>query len=177
MNAIDALRYPVGHYYAPATITDRHIAEWIETLDGFPARLRTLITPLTEDQLDTPYRPGGWTVRQLVHHVVDSHVNSYVRFKWAMTEDNPVIKTYDQDFWANEADSRTAPVMLSLDLLAALHARWIYYLSHREILAEHSIIRRWGKISDWTGCSGCTPGTATITMHMQRGWCNAKDGS
>ncbi|MDX1477311.1 MAG: bacillithiol transferase BstA [Saprospiraceae bacterium] len=128
MTTTDLLRYPVGHYRPPEVISDQEISRWIETLAAFPARLHGLVSPLNDAQLDTPYRPGGWTVRQLVHHVADSHVNSYVRFKWAMTEDNPTIKTYDQDFWAAETDSKTAPVAFSLDLLAALHRRWVFYL-------------------------------------------------
>lgn len=93
-----------------------------------PARLREAVSGLSEGQLDTPYRPGGWTVRQVVHHVPDSHLNSYVRFKLALTEDEPLIKPYDEAQWAMLADSRETPVEVSLALLESLHSRWVVLL-------------------------------------------------
>lgn len=128
MTTIQALRYPIGPYNPPEQISAEQIGQWIDVLAAFPGRLQKRVDPLDEEQLDTPYRPEGWTVRQLVHHIADSHINSYVRFKWTKTEQNPTIKTYDQDDWGMEADARTAPVHTSLDLLAALHSRWTYYL-------------------------------------------------
>ncbi|MCF6346893.1 MAG: putative metal-dependent hydrolase [Flavobacteriaceae bacterium] len=87
-----------------------------------------LVINLTNEQLDTPYRSGGWTVRQMIHHLADSHHNSYTRFKWVLTEDKPVIKAYYEDRWAELHDSKSAPILLSLNVLTALHAKWIYFL-------------------------------------------------
>lgn len=102
----------------------RSIAEIAET----PARLRAAVEGLSEEQLDTLYRPGGWTLRQIVHHLPDSHLNSYVRFKLAMTEESPAIKTYDEAQWAELMDARSAPVEMSLALLESLHKRWVLFL-------------------------------------------------
>ena len=124
----DSLRYPIGQYEPPVTITQDTISEWIGILEQFPSQLRSSVEALSDAQLNTPYRPDGWTIRQVVHHVVDSHLNSYVRFKWAMTEDNPVIKTYEQDEWARQHDAQNGPISMSLDLLSGLHTRWTYYL-------------------------------------------------
>jgi uncharacterized damage-inducible protein DinB len=101
---------------------------FIAQLAEAPARLRQAIAGLNAEQLDTEYRPGGWTVRQVVHHVPDSHLNSYVRFKLALTEEEPAIKPYDEDRWARLEDSRVTPVETSLDLLDALHERWVMLL-------------------------------------------------
>jgi hypothetical protein len=101
---------------------------WIAQIAGAPAQLRTALGGLSEDQLSMPYRPGGWTLRQLAHHLPDSHMNSYTRFRLALTEENPTIKPYHEDRWADLADARTAPVDLSLRLLEALHARWVMLL-------------------------------------------------
>ena len=100
----------------------------VEVLDGLPPRVRDAVGGLTEEQLDTPYRPGGWTVRQVVHHLPDSHMNAYLRFKLAVTEDTPAIKTYEEAVWAETEESRTAPVESSLDLLEGLHTRWALFL-------------------------------------------------
>lgn len=126
--SLQQLRYPIGPYQPVSPATGEQRSKWIDTIEQFPVKLANVVNPMTDAQLDTPYRPGGWTVRQLVHHVADSHTNSYVRFKWAMTEDNPTIKTYDQDAWALQHEARSAPVGISLDWLKALHARWVYYL-------------------------------------------------
>lgn len=99
----------------------------IGAIRAFPSKLRAAVAGLTDQQLDTPYRKGGWTVRQVVHHVADSHANAYLRFRWLVTEDNPTIKTYDQDVWAALPDSRL-PVESSLALLDALHTRWTEFL-------------------------------------------------
>jgi uncharacterized damage-inducible protein DinB len=122
------LRYPIGkfHYGGPPTEEQKHncLNEIAET----PAKLREAVKGLTDAQLDTPYRPGGWTVRQVVHHVPDSHLNSYVRFKLALTEDEPTIKPYAEDRWAELADTKATPVEVSLTLLESLHDRWIRLL-------------------------------------------------
>ena len=120
----DALRFPVGRFVHDRPVTPADLAAWIDEIAALPAALRAAVAPLAEARLDTPYRPGGWTARQVVHHVPDSHANAVVRFKWALTEDAPVIKAYDEAAWAALPDSR-APVGMSLDLLEALHARWV----------------------------------------------------
>jgi uncharacterized damage-inducible protein DinB len=124
MTEIDALRYPVGHFKAPSSNDSATRAQWIQDLRELPERLRAAVAGLSDAQLDTPYREGGWTVRQVVHHVADSHMNSYVRFKLALTEDNPTIKPYDEAAWAKLADSQL-PIGPSLELIASLHARWV----------------------------------------------------
>ncbi|MGB7395714.1 MAG: putative metal-dependent hydrolase [Pricia sp.] len=125
---LEKLKYPIGKFEAPDEITDAQIREWIEILENLPGRLRTLVQNLTKEQLDTPYRPGGWTVRQTVHHIADSHHHSYARFKWALTEDRPVIKAYDEKGWSDLFDAKSAPIALSLDHLVAVHAKLVYLL-------------------------------------------------
>ena len=124
----DSLRYPVGKFQweGPATAEGRE--RLIAEIEQAPMKLRAAVGGLSDAQLDTPYRSGGWTVRQVVHHLPDSHVNSYVRFRLALTEDDPLIKPYREDRWAELADARTAPVETSLALLDALHARWVALL-------------------------------------------------
>ena len=118
------LRYPIGHFSAPdATVTQDQLDRWIDDIAALPSDLRGTVSALTDEQLDTPYRPDGWTVRQVVHHLPDSHMNSLIRFKWALTEDRPLIKAYDEKGWAVLPDSRK-PIGYSLDLLDALHRRW-----------------------------------------------------
>ena len=121
-------RYPVGRFNrAAANLADPRSA--IATLAALPQKLRAAVHGLSDAQLDTPYREGGWTVRQLVHHVADSHMNSYVRMRLALTEDWPTIKPYDEKAWSELSDARTAPVELSLDIIDGLHARWVLLLS------------------------------------------------
>ena len=121
-------RYPIGPFTAPATVTSDAIERWIGEIERLPTAFRAAVEPLTEAQLDTPYRPGGWTVRQLVHHVPDSHLSSYVRCKWTLTENRPTIKAYDEKLWAELPDSRDTPVAVSLALLESLHTRWVVLL-------------------------------------------------
>lgn len=118
------LQYPIGRFQPPIEGTTDQVVPWIADIESLPANLRHRVIPFSETQLDTPYRPGGWTVRQVVHHLADSHLNSFIRFKWALTEDRPVIKSYREDRWAELPDSFEVPVQVSLDLLAALHVRW-----------------------------------------------------
>ncbi len=125
---LEKLKYPIGTYEVPHEITDAHIAEWIQSLERLPNRLRKLVENLSEEQLETPYRPGGWTVRQTVHHIADSHHHSYIRFKWALTEDKPVIKAYDEKSWSDLFDAKSAPIALSLNHLSAVHAKLVYLL-------------------------------------------------
>jgi uncharacterized damage-inducible protein DinB len=118
-------RYPIGQFQmAHEQITDDERAELLAQLAALPERLRAAVAGLNEEQLNTPYREGGWTLRQLVHHVADSHMNGYVRAKLALTEDVPAIRTYDEARWAELADTQLTPVETSLNLLTALHERW-----------------------------------------------------
>ncbi len=126
--ALEQLRYPIGKYEIPNPITDQHIEEWIQVLEHLPNRLADMVSLLSDPQLETPYRPGGWTVRQLVHHIADSHHHSYIRFKWALTEENPTIKPYFEKEWSKLFDAKTAPIQLSLDHLKAVHAKLVYLL-------------------------------------------------
>jgi hypothetical protein len=126
MAEADPLRYPIGRFTRPALPLDPAIsAGFIDDLERAPAGLRFLAGELTDAQLETTYRPGGWTIRQVVHHVPDSHMNGYVRMKLAATESEPAIKVYEEDRWAELPEARTAPVAMSLDLLDALHRRWV----------------------------------------------------
>ena len=127
MTDLDDLRYPIGRFAATATIDAATRAESIETLRMLPERLRAAIAGFDDERLDTPYREGGWTVRQVIHHIADSHANSYIRFKLALTEASPTIKPYDEAAWAALPDSRL-PVEESLNLIEALHARWVALL-------------------------------------------------
>jgi hypothetical protein len=119
------LSYPIGPFEAPESVDAAARAEYLRQMAAAPAHFREAVRNLDDAQLDTPYRPGGWTVRQAIHHVADSHMNAYVRFRLALTEDDPVIKPYDQAAWAELADARTGPVETSLSLIEALHARWV----------------------------------------------------
>ena len=121
----DDLRYPVGKFRFPESISPQDRASFVEQIAEAPSRMRAAVNGLGDSQLDTPYRPGGWTVRQVVHHVPDSHLNSYTRFKLALTENEPTIKPYDQSGWGELHDARTAPVEVSLRLLECLHSRWV----------------------------------------------------
>ncbi len=118
------LQYPIGKFTLEGEVTPDRVGAWIDDIATLPGDLQHTVSPLADGQLDTPYRPGGWTVRQVVHHLADSHMNSYIRFKLALTEDRPVIKAYDEKSWAELADNRE-PIASSLDLLASLHHRWV----------------------------------------------------
>lgn len=122
------LRYPVGKFVWPEAVSAQDRTRYIETIASTPARLREAVAGLTEEQLNTPYREGGWTVRQVVHHVPESHMNSYIRFKLALTEEEPVIKPYDEAAWARLSDVAAAPIEVSLALLDSLHTRWVILL-------------------------------------------------
>jgi hypothetical protein len=128
------LRYPVGRFQRPELVTEAERNEAIDRISALPAQMRFAVEGWNAKQLDTPYRPDGWTVRQLLHHVPESHMNSYIRFKLALTENEPAIKPYDEAAWANLPDATTAPVDLSLDLLDTLHQRWVLLL--RSMSAE-----------------------------------------
>jgi uncharacterized damage-inducible protein DinB len=122
------LAYPIGKYVRPKSLTSDERRKAIQTIAETPGKLRAAVQGLTDAQLDTPYRPGGWTVRQVVHHVPDSHMNAYIRFKLALTEDTPNIKPYDEARWAELEDGKSKLVEHSLTLLDSLHARWVFLL-------------------------------------------------
>jgi uncharacterized damage-inducible protein DinB len=117
-------RYPIGKFEMPAQVTPVRRQQAISEIASTPAKLRAAVRGLNDAQLDTPYREGGWTVRQVVHHVPDSHLNAYVRLKLALTEEKPTIKPYDEAAWAELADSKTAPIEVSQILLDSVHVRW-----------------------------------------------------
>jgi hypothetical protein len=122
------LQYPIGRFKRDGTPTDTQVRQAISEIEDAPGSLRAAVEGLTPEQLDTPYRPDGWSVRQVVHHVPDSHLNSYCRFKLALTEEEPTIRSYHEDRWAELEDARTAPVEVSLALLESLHRRWVLML-------------------------------------------------
>lgn len=126
--SLEDLKYPIGKANIPEKITKKNIEDWISLLERFPHELEFLVKELSDNQLDTPYRENGWTIRQVIHHCYDSHHNSYLRFKWALTEDKPIIKPYFEKKWAELQDAKSAPIFLSLDALKALHAKWVYLL-------------------------------------------------
>jgi hypothetical protein len=124
----DNLRYPVGKFTFEGNLTSEQRIKEIDEIAATPARLRDAVKGLSLEQLETPYRPEGWTLTQVVHHLPDSHLNSYIRFKLALTEEEPTIKPYDETKWAEFMDARTAPVETSLALLESLHERWVKLL-------------------------------------------------
>jgi hypothetical protein len=124
----DDLRYPVGRFKRTGPLSPADRMARIDQIAALPDGLTLAVDGLTDAQLDTPYRDGGWTPRQIVHHLADSHANAYIRMKLAATEEQPTIRTYDQDAWSLLADGRSAPVSLSLDLIDALHSRWSWWL-------------------------------------------------
>ena len=126
---MEDLRYPIGKY-EPQPYSENQLKEWISDIKYLPNHLENTIENLDEHQLDTPYRPEGWTVKQLIHHVADSHMNAYIRFKLGLTEINPTIKPYDEAAWAELNDTKILPPNLSLTLLFALHTRWVQVLAN-----------------------------------------------
>jgi hypothetical protein len=121
---VDIHRYPIGKFVTPENITEEDISKWTEVIENLPLKMREAVNGLTSEQLDEPYREGGWTLRQVVHHTADSHMNAYIRFKLAMTEDNPTIKPYIEEKWAEFPEAKYGQIELSLKILEALHARW-----------------------------------------------------
>jgi hypothetical protein len=122
------LSYPIGKFDARQAVAPETVPTLIQDIADAPARFRAAVRGLDDSQLDTPYRPGGWTVRQTVHHVGDSHMNSFIRFRLGLTETEPTIRPYDQALWAELPDMRTVPVEVSLQLIEALHTRWVTML-------------------------------------------------
>jgi hypothetical protein len=126
-----ANQYPIGKY-EPQTFSETQLKAWLIDIEFLPQHLEHAILNLDEHQLDTPYRDGGWTVRQLVHHVADSHMNAYIRFKLGLTENNPTIKPYDENLWANMDDTYEQPINISLTILHGLHKRWLSVLKNMQ---------------------------------------------
>ncbi len=122
-------RYPIGRFDRNITVEKDMRSEFINTISSLPVQLRKEVENLTQQQLDTPYREGGWTVRQVIHHIPDSHINAYVRFKLALTEDNPAIKTYKENLWAELSDTFQTPIEIPLILLESLHFKWVVLLN------------------------------------------------
>ena len=123
-DALELLRYPIGRHTAPETFDPQAVSGWISRLEALPAWLDVCIENLDAPQLETPYRPGGWTIIQTIHHLADSHINAFVRVKLTITEDVPTIKPYDEAAWANTPEIDAVPVNMSITLLHALHRRW-----------------------------------------------------
>src|SRR5206468_10845489 len=129
MDDFDKVRYPIGRFERLKSALDRAArARVIDDIEQAPAMLRQLVAGLTDAQLETPYRPGGWTVRQVIHHVPDSHMNAYIRTKLAVTEDNPRTTTYEEQLWAELPEAKHGAIEVSLTLLDALHRRWTAFL-------------------------------------------------
>lgn len=122
-------RYPLGRFVPVDDLSPEARAGALAAVASLPTEVAAAVAGLSDEQLDTPYRPGGWTVRQVVHHLADSHLNAYIRFRLALTEDEPTIKPYDENRWAELPDARSGPVDLSLALLAAVHGRWTALLA------------------------------------------------
>lgn len=128
MSDLEKKKFPIGQFEAPEHISDTELDEHIKTIKDFPGRLKNLIENFTDSQLDTQYREGGWTVRQLINHIADSHINSFIRFKLALTEENPTIKPYDEAKWAELQDSINIPVKPAMRMIKGTHQRWAVLL-------------------------------------------------
>jgi len=126
------LRFPIGKFQHAGEITEEQRKAWLQDIEDLPVRLSEAVAGLSDAQLNTPYRPEGWTLRQVVHHVADSHMNSYIRFKLALTEELPTVKLYEEAAWAELDDAKNAPVNVSLQLLETLHHRWVMLIRSLE---------------------------------------------
>jgi hypothetical protein len=125
---LEKLKYPIGKFEVPKEYTPEYISDKIGEIESFPERLKKETVHLTDEQLNTPYRPGGWTVRQVIHHCAESHMNCFIRIKWALTENNPVIKAYDEVLWSELPDNLYMPIQPTLSLLEGLHFRLGYIM-------------------------------------------------
>src|SRR5712691_3410140 len=142
------LRYPIGKFTFDGSSTETDRQKFIDDIEQTPAKLGAAVQGLSQEKLNTPYRPGGWTIRQVVHHLPDSHLNSYVRMKLAVTEDTPAVKTYEESLWADLPEAKSGAIQMSLDLLDALHRRWMAFL---RALPERDFNRafmhpEWGRV-------------------------------
>ena len=127
-HTIEQLSYPMGKFAFNANADENEIHRWISDIELLPAQVKNAVKGLSSSQLDTPYRDGGWSVRQVIHHIADSHMNAYIRFKLALTEDNPTIKPYNEKLWAELDDSKHQPIELSLAIIEPLHSRWVHVI-------------------------------------------------
>lgn len=125
---MEELKYPVGRYQKPDVFTKEILTESIFVIEQFPKKIKQEVESLSDEQLDTPYRPDGWTVRQVVHHCADSHINAFIRIKMALTEDTPTIKPYSEALWAELADGKNLPIQPSLSIIENVHLRWVTVL-------------------------------------------------
>jgi len=126
---IESLQYPIGKFQPPTAISSEMLQQYIADIAAFPKQLEVQIQALSTSLEDVAYRPAGWTVRQVIHHIADSHLNAYVRFKWTLTEDNPMIKDYDESLWVSTPEIASVPLMVSVRLIASIHERWGYLLN------------------------------------------------
>jgi len=126
---IEALQYPIGKFDMPDVVDEAQIKAWVEDIDALPNQIKAATEGLTREDLDQPYRPGGWTLRQVIHHLPDSHMNAYIRFKLAITEEVPVIRPYEEQLWAETDEAKYGNIKMSVDLLTSLHHRWVIFLS------------------------------------------------
>ena len=127
-SALENLRYPIGKFTKPEVITEEILETAINTIETFPEKLKAAVSTLSEAQLETPYRPEGWTVRQTVHHCADSHMNCFIRIKWTLTENQPTIKFYHEDLWGDGIDNKSMPIGPTLQLLEGLHFRLAFVM-------------------------------------------------
>ena len=150
MTDLETLKYPIGRFQRSAPPLTRGVRDsCLATIEQLPERFRSLVGNLTDSQLETSYRPGGWTIRQVVHHVPDSHMNAYVRTKLAATEEAPTIRTYEEQLWAELPEAKSGPVAMSLDLLEAIHRRWLAFLrSLAETDLQRAFVHKeWGHVT------------------------------
>jgi DinB superfamily len=173
---LEAVRFPVGRFTIDPEVTESKRRLWVGHMAALPANLRAAVDGLSEAQLDRRYRPEGWTVRQVVHHLADEHVNAFTYFKMALTEDEPVIKTYSEPRWAETEDARAAPVELSLTLLAALHARWVFLLNSLDDEGfGRAYVHRRGRVSIDDGIQlyawhGLHHTAHILSLRVREGW-------
>ncbi|HEX8546884.1 MAG TPA: putative metal-dependent hydrolase [Cytophagaceae bacterium] len=135
---LETLKYPIGRFVPPTSVSGEQLERYINDIKGFPEDLKKEVANLTDEQLDTRYRPDGWTLRQVVHHCADSHMNSFIRFKLALTENKPTIKPYEEALWAELPDTKEMPINSSLEILNGLHKRWSVLL---ESFTERELAR------------------------------------
>jgi hypothetical protein len=132
---LETLKFPIGHFAKPDLITEKEIENWMETIEMFPSKLKNMVSDLSVEELNWVYRPEGWKIKQVVHHCADSHMNSFIRFKLALTEDNPIIKPYEEAIWATLVDGNCDSISASLLILEGVHDRWTMLLKSFDNLA------------------------------------------
>lgn len=125
---MEKLKYPIGRFKAPENYTPQNLEQYISVIESFPEKIKQEVAHLNDEQLNTPYRPEGWTIRQVINHCSDSHMNAFIRLKLALTEENPVIKPYLQELWSDLADSKLMPIEPALTILEGVHTRWVVVL-------------------------------------------------